>query len=143
MPSLLDNMFSCETTKFINQEFKYSLRADSLLPAKNTRFFSDIYFLKVDKSVYEYPTEVRISITGIIKFCVHMPSLDFYIRNRGDAMLKNTMRFELKDIHEQTIQNVYKVVNQICERAYFCYGRINKKIIVVPNITVQTDGQYI
>ena len=143
MPSLLDNMFSCETTKFINKEFKYSLRADSLLPAKNTRFFSDIYFLSVNKSVYEYPTEVRILISGIIKFCVHMPSLDFYIRNRGDAMLKSTMRFEMKDIYEQTIENLYTVVDQICERAYLCYGRINKKITVVHNITVETDGQYI
>lgn len=143
MASLLDTLFTCPTTRYIGEEIQYKTPSSRFVARKSTNYFSDIYFVKINKYVWETQNEVKIKIEGILKFTVYMPNIRQLLRYTYEEELKRVMINELNNILKATYDKVVQEVKSVCETAFVVYGRINKPINIVPEIDVETDGQFI
>lgn len=143
MGSLLYNLFSCETTRYIAEYIDTRLKGSSVLYKRSTRHFCDVDFSRFQKFVCEDATSLKIKIDAILFCQVHMPNIRIAVDVFTERGLKEVMVDELNDLLQGTINSIYNEVKRICETAMSFHGAINKQIIITPNVDITTDGQFI
>jgi len=141
--SIYYNLFSSEATKYVARYIYEDLRGRHVLYKNRTTLFSHVDFIRFEKFVCEDATTLKIKIDAILSFYTDMPRIRDVLKVTSAQDIKESMVYELNEALQGTYKTIYSEIQRICNNAEMFYGKINKKIIITPNIEYKTDGEFL